>query len=395
MTAAEPPPPARPLDGVRVVELAVVIAGPSAGAILGDWGATVVKIEPPDGDPQRGNLNTAYFELDNRGKRSVGLDLKTEGGRDVARRLVARADVFLTNLRPDALRRLGLDFETLHAAHPGLVYAAITGYGTRGPGAAKAGYDIGAFWSRAGVAAALTPEGETPPVARPGMGDHTTGLAAAAGVAAALFARERTGGGRLVDASLLRSGTYTLGSDLISHLQGFDAVPGMRRMQHNPLLAVYRSGDGRWFWLLGVQATRHWPGVTRAIGRPELAEDERFRSMGRILKNRHEVLAILDEAFATEPMAVWAERFAAEDIWWDPVQTLEEVVTDPLVLASGAFLPVEDSDRRTVATPVDFPASPMLSAPRAPEAGEHTEEVLLELGWDWAGITDLRDRGVI
>jgi crotonobetainyl-CoA:carnitine CoA-transferase CaiB-like acyl-CoA transferase len=230
----------RVLEGIKVVELGVVIAGPAAAAILGDWGASVIKIEPPAGDPQRGNINQAYFELDNRGKRSMCLELKSEDGRAIIRRLIDDADVFVSNLRTEPLRRLGLDYETLAASHPRLVYASITGYGGRGPGAGKAGYDIGAYWSRAGLAMALTPRGEVPPVGRPGMGDHTAGLAAAAGVAAALYARERTGRGQHITTSLLRAGTYTLSSDLTSALQGFAALPGMRRMQFNPLLGCTR-----------------------------------------------------------------------------------------------------------------------------------------------------------
>jgi crotonobetainyl-CoA:carnitine CoA-transferase CaiB-like acyl-CoA transferase len=385
----------RVLEGVKVVELGVVMAGPAAAAILGDWGASVIKIEPPTGDPQRGNINKAYFELDNRGKRSMCLELKSEDGRAIIRRLIDNADVFVSNLRTGPLRRLGLDYETLSASNPRLVYASITGYGGRGPGADKAGYDIGAYWSRAGLAMALTPRGEVPPVARPGMGDHAAGLAAAAGVAAALYARERTGRGQHVTTSLLRAGTYTLSSDLTSALQGFAALPGMRRMQFNPLLGVYQAADERWFWLLGVQATRHWPAITRVIGRPELATDDRFSTLDAMIKNRREVMAILDESFAVHPMGYWAEQFDAEDIWWDPVQTLDEAIADPIIEASGAFLDIEDERGRTVATPVDFIDAPLAVVGRAPEAGESTEQILLELGYDWPAIEALRQSHVI
>jgi crotonobetainyl-CoA:carnitine CoA-transferase CaiB-like acyl-CoA transferase len=390
MTAA-----GRALEGIKVVELGVVMAGPAAAAILADWGASVIKIEPPEGDPQRGNLNKAYFELDNRGKRSMCLDLKSGPGRTVIRRLTDDADVFVSNLRTGPLRRLGLDYETLSASNPRLVYASITGYGYQGPGAGKAGYDIGAYWSRAGLAMALTPRGEVPPVARPGMGDHTTGLAAAAGVAAALYARERTGRGQHVTTSLLRAGTYTLSSDLASALQGFAALPGMRRMQFNPLLGVYKAADERWFWLLGVQATRHWPAITRVIGRPELAADSRFSTLDAMIRNRREVMAILDESFAAHPMSYWTGQFDAEDIWWDPVQTLGEAIEDPMIEASGAFPDIDDGHGRTVATPVDFIDAPLPVVGRAPEAGEHTEQILLELGYDWPAIEALRQSQAI
>ena len=383
-----------PLDGIRVVEMAVVVAGPAAGVMLTDWGADVVKIEPREGDPQRGNVDTSYFELDNRGKRSVSLDLKTESGRAIAQSLVSQADVFLTNMRISALRRLELDPESLTVKYPRLVYASITGYGNRGEFAQRAGYDIGAFWSRSGMALAHTPRGETPPVLRPGIGDHMTAASLVAGICAALFERERTGRGGIVRSSLLRNGAYALGSDLISQLRGFNPRPGMRRMQYNPLLAVFRTSDDRWFWLLGVQTTRHWPGVCRAIGRPELIGDTRFKDFGSLLKNRLDVLAILDEAFTTQPMDYWAEMFDREDVWWDPLQSFDEVIEDPAVWAAGA-LRETDYAGPTIATPVDFDGFEPGAAPRAPEAGEHTELVLLELGYQWDEIAKLQADGVI
>lgn len=384
-----------PLDGIAVVELGVVIAGPAAAAVLGDWGASVIKIEPPDGDPQRGNPNTSYFQLDNRGKRSMCLDLKTEAGRAIALRLIGEADVFVTNLRTSALTRLGLDYATLAPRFPRLVYAAISGYGDTGPAAGKAGYDIGAYWSRSGMALALAPDGTDPPVSRPGQGDHPTGLAAAAGIAAALYSRERTGAGQLVSTSLIRSGAYAIGSDLVSAAHHMRSVPVAPRMMFNPLLAVYRSGDGHWFCLLGVQPLRHLPAVSRAIGRPDLADDPRFADLRSVIKNRQALLSILDEAFARHPMEHWARRFAAEDVWWDPVQSAEQALADPLVRAAGVLRDVEGGELQTIATPVDFSAMADHPAPRAPEAGEHTEQILLENGYDWDAIGTLKTQGVI
>jgi crotonobetainyl-CoA:carnitine CoA-transferase CaiB-like acyl-CoA transferase len=383
------------LDGIQVVEIGAVIAGPSAAAMLGDWGAQVVKVEPFEGDPQRGNIVTAYFDLDNRGKRSITLDLKAPRGQEIMQLLLAAADVFVTNIRPSALARLGLGYDDLSVTHPRLVYGLITGYGISGPAADRPGYDIGAFWSRAAVAGTLVGDGVEPPVPRPGMGDHTAGLALVAGIAGALFARERSGQGQLVTSSLFRTGTYVISSDIAAELAGAHPEPGMRRAQYNPLLGCYQAGDGRWFWLLGLQADRHWPNVLRAVGRTELVTDERFSSFGRLLRNAREVIAILDDAFAARSLDEWAPIFAREDVWWDPVQNLAELLRDPLFAASAALRPIADTPTPTVAGPVDFPTIEPAAGRRAPEAGEHTEEILLELGYDWDAIIELKDNGVI
>jgi crotonobetainyl-CoA:carnitine CoA-transferase CaiB-like acyl-CoA transferase len=383
-----------PLVGLRVVELGVVIAAPSTAALLGDWGADVVKVEPREGDPQRANVSAALFDLDNRGKRSLTVDLTTVGGQEIARRLLDRADVFVTNLRPSALSRLGLDAGSLLARNPRLVYGTITGYGTQGPGADKAGYDLGAFWARAGVVAALVGPGNEPPICRPGLGDHTTGLTLTAGILAALLERERTGRGQVVETSLLRAGAHLVSSDLAVRLGGGEPKLGLRRSQHNPLMACYQAGDGRWFFLLGLQAGRHWPSVARAIGRPELIEDERFSTFKQLLANHAAVMEILDEAFATRPLAEWADVFAREDVWWDPVQDLDELLADELFLASGALRPRADGGT-TMAPPVHLADTVLGPAEPAPEVGQHTEQVLLELGYDWDGITALREAGAI
>jgi crotonobetainyl-CoA:carnitine CoA-transferase CaiB-like acyl-CoA transferase len=273
-----------PFAGIKVVELAVALAAPSAAAVLGDWGAEVLKVEGLDGDPQRFNTQNAYFQLDNRGKRSLSVDLKTDEGLAIFHQLLDDADVLVTNIRPAGMARLGLDPESLAARYPRLVYAAVSGYGLTGPAADKAGYDIGAFWSRAGVAAALVGPGE-PPVLRPGMGDHTAAISLVAAVGAALVARARTGEGRLVSTSLVRSGAWVVSSDLTAHMAGENPEPGLKRALYNPMLGCYQAGDGAWFWLLGLEATRHWPNVAAAVGRAELVDDERFDSFLGLITN--------------------------------------------------------------------------------------------------------------
>ncbi|WP_433622179.1 CaiB/BaiF CoA transferase family protein [Nocardia sp. CA-120079] len=382
-----------PLSGLLVVELGVAVAGPAAAAILGDWGAEVVKLEGPTGDFQRGNAVKQYFELDNRGKRSISADLKTPGGIEVALRLIDRADVLVTNLRLSALRRLGLDYESLRRRNRGLVYGLITGYGTEGPAAGKAGYDIGAFWSRAGVGRSLMRRGGEPPVQRPAMGDHMTALALAGGIAAALTARATSGVGDFVTTSLVRNGAYFIGLDLFSELNGMNPQPGFRRTIFNPLLGCYRSSDDKWFWLLAYQGERHWPNIMRAIEREDLAADPRFANLRAMMENRRDIITVLDEAFSKRTFAEWAEIFDREDVWWDPIQNFPDVVADPVMVASNAFREVADTDMRSVASPVDFVGQPMRAFGRAPELGEHTEEVLLELGYTWPEIAALKDSG--
>jgi len=394
-----------PMEGVKVVEVGQWVAGPAAAAMLGDWGADVVKIEPPDGDPFRGLLSalgpgiSPPFELDNRNKRSVALNLGSEEGREIAAQLVDGADVFVTNVRPGALARAGLDFTTVSARNPRLVYAHVNGYGLKGADADRAAYDVGAFWSRAGVAAALTPEGMPLPYQRGGMGDHMAGLAAAGAVSAALFARERSGEGQLVSVSLLRIGMYMLGWDISMSLRlGYPTVPIAVGAPPNPLITAYEAGDGKRFWMLGLQGDRHWPDVLRAVERPEWADDERFSSIMARFQNAAELVDGLNAIFATRSLAEWGPILDREDVWWAPVQHAHETIDDPLARAAGGFVtvPVEGGDPvEMVASPVDFAGTPWTPRSMPPEFAQHTEEVLLELGEDWDRIIELKDLGAI
>src|SRR4051794_975855 len=369
-----------PMEGIKVVEVGMWVAGPSASAVLGDWGADVVKIEPPDGDPFRG-LMSAFggdgisppFELDNRNKRSVALNLSHPDGQAIAASLVDRADVFVTNARPAALARAGLDYETVSARNPRLVYAAVTGYGTEGDDRDRAAYDVGAFWSRAGIAAALTPEGADLPYQRGGMGDHMAGMAAAGAVSAALFAREKSGEGQLVSTSLLRIGMYMMGWDISMAIRlGIPAVPMTVTAPPNPLISAYTAGDGRRFWMLGLQADRHWPDVLRAVERPEWRDDERYSTITARWQYSAELVADLNAVFATKSMDEWATIFDREDVWWAPVQQAHEVIDDPQAHAAGGFVdvPVGDGGDETVkmvASPVDFGGTPWAPRSMPPE----------------------------
>jgi crotonobetainyl-CoA:carnitine CoA-transferase CaiB-like acyl-CoA transferase len=396
------------MDGIRVVELGFWVAGPSAGAVLADWGAEVVKIEPPNGDPFRGLYLSASgleipanppFELDNRGKRSIVIDLRTAEGRGIADALVDRADVFVTNVRPEILEGFGLDDARLRARNPRLVYGRVTGYGERGPDRDRPAYDIGAFWSRAGIAAALTAPGGEPPYQRGAMGDHVAGMTLAGGVAAALLARTKSGVGQMVTTSLLRVGVFVLGWDTSATLRlGLPATPMTRTATPNPVIGCYRAGDGRWFWLLGLQGQRHWPDLVRAVDRPELLDDPRFATMRGRRENCAELVRLLDAIFATRPLGEWGDILDRAGMWWAPVQSTEDVVRDPQAIAAGAFVDVPQADGSTirgVASPVDFSVNAWRPGGPVPECGQHTEEILLELGWQWDGIAGLKDRGVI
>ncbi len=398
---------AGPMEGVRVVELGAWVAGPSAAAILGDWGANVIKIEPPDGDPFRfliaglggGDAPSPPFELDNRNKRSICIDLSSAEGKAVAQRLVDDADVFVTNIRPVALERAGLSYEEASARNPRLVYASITGYGLDGDDRDRAAYDVGAFWSRAGVAAALCCEGSDLPYQRGGMGDHMAGMAAAGGVAAALHARSTTGVGQLVSTSLFRIGMYMLGWDMNMALRlGVPTVPMSRREPPNPLINGYTAADGKRFWLLGLQGDRHWPDVLRAIDRPAWETDERFSSLIARWQHSAELVAALDEIFATRTLAEWGDIFDRENVWWAPVQAAHEAMIDPQARPAGGIVDVPSESGETVemvASPVDFLGTPWAPTSMPPEAGQHTEEVLLELGYDWDRIIELKEAGAI
>jgi crotonobetainyl-CoA:carnitine CoA-transferase CaiB-like acyl-CoA transferase len=381
------------LDDLRVVELGVWVAGPSAGGILADWGADVIKVESPDGDPMRrvfnliaghGQPESPPFDLDNRGKRSVVLDLATDDGRADMQRLIASADVFVTNLRPDAVERLGLDPDRLLAEHPRLVYVSVTGYGLQGPDAGRAGYDVGGFWARTGVAATLTAPGNAPPAIRGGFGDHVTGITALAGILGALLERERTGRGQLVEASLLRTGIYCLGWDLGIQAR-FGKLIGQtpRAEEVNPMVNSYRAGDGQWFWLLGVESDRAFPKLCRALDRLDLLDDERFNTARARRKNAATVIEELDREIEAATRDELTARFDEHDVWWAPMFEPAEVLTDPQAIAAGAFVEVPAGEAGpahiAVNTPLSFGGVTERSVRPSPALGQHTREVLDEL----------------
>lgn len=398
-----------PFEGVRVVEVASWTFVPGAGAIMADLGADVIKVEPPDGDPQRALRNALniddsgpnpFLHVPNRGKRSITLNLATPAGLETLRRLTRNADVFLTNYLPKVRAKLGIDVDDLRADNPRLVYVRGSGWGNTGPMADTGGFDSAAAWSAAGVQHKLTEPGADAPVPQPAAFFDLQGSSAIAGaVAMALFRRERTGEGGVVDVSLLGTGMWTMGPDLAAAAAGAGELPRIdRRDAPNPIVNLYRTADDRWLNLVCLQADRFWGELCGLIGRPELADDDRFRDSAARYLNRAECIAELDKTFATRTLAEWQEILAEFSGVWSVAATFEEVCANPQVHANGYLPTVVGNDGRQfrlVAPPYQFDGVPAAPAGPAPELGQHTEEVLLEAGLDWDEISALRDRGAL
>jgi crotonobetainyl-CoA:carnitine CoA-transferase CaiB-like acyl-CoA transferase len=400
------------LAGVRVVEVGMFALVPAAAAVLADWGADVVKIEHPvHGDPLRGLAawgiapGTGGFnfmwEACNRGKRSVGVDLGTADGHDVAMRLVERADVFLTSLLPSARRKLGLDVDDVTARNPSIIYGRGSGQGPRGPEADTAGFDAAAYWHRCGVgSAAMSPDSAEPvTLPAPGFGDVQTGMHLAGGIAAALFQRQRTGTGAVVDASLLAGGLWAMqGAIAGSTVAGRSELPKRARNEvTNPLTIAYRTADGRYVALVMLNSSQYWERFCAAVGRPDLAADERFATGRARAENAAACVAELDALFAGHNLDHWRKVLAGQDGPWAVVAHAGETTADVQARANGYIQDVVYGDGRSlplVAAPVQFDESPGALRP-APEHGAHTEEILLELGMDWDEIARLKVAGAI
>jgi len=337
------------------------------------------------------------FELDNRGKRGVVLDIGTAEGREAALRLVRGADVFLTNIRPGALKRAGLDWENLHAENPRVVYATVTGYGLEGPDADKPGMDVASFWSRAGVASITAPKGVEPFPIRTGMGDHITSMATVSAILAALFERQTTGKGRLVETSLLRAGVYSIGSDMAIQMRfGKLASTRPREAAVNPLGNFFKTSDGFWLCLLPRQGAPDWPAIAAAAGHPEWVQDPRFERAKSRRENGPALVAAMDAAFGSMTLSEAASRLDSGDITWAPVQTPRQVLEDPQAIAAGCFVDVPDGmggSFPSPASPARFPGADDGPKGPPPKLGQHTDEVLAELGYDRDQIASMRASG--
>ena len=406
-----------PILGGKVIDCASYIAGPAAATVLSDFGADVVKIEPPgDGDPYRAltsmpgqpvSEHNYGWLMDARNKRSLALDLKSDAGRDILYRLVAGADVFITNYPQPVRRRLGLGFEELAKLNGRLIYAALSAYGETGEEAEKTGFDSTAYWARSGLMDVVRSDATAAPARSvAGMGDHPTAMALYGAIVTALYRRERTGQGGFVASSLLANGLWANSYLVQARLCGADLPPRQPREQApNALANLYCCADGRWFLLALLNEERNWPKLTEVIGQPAIRDDPRFSTRPARRANAAALLAILDTAFAERPLAEWRAILDAGGLTFGIVGTVDEVAADAQALAVGALRRFADADMLTVDSPLHIGGVEKVAPRSAPSVGGHSREVLAEVGFSaaeidalrrargsWAGRTDAQSR---
>jgi crotonobetainyl-CoA:carnitine CoA-transferase CaiB-like acyl-CoA transferase len=394
------------LEGLKVVEFSTYVAGPSAAMVMADWGAQVTKVESKGGDPTRHTFaaqphleGNPVFEFENRGKRGIVIDIARSEGREALLRILEGADIFITNLRPSALKRARLDYEAVCERLPNLIYCSVSGYGLVGAGANAPAFDIAAFWTRSGVAAAGLPKGIEPFPCPAGMGDEVCALATVSAVLAAVIERGLTGAGRLVETSLMRAGVFAIGWQMSIQLKwGKLAGARPRKAAFNPLSNYFRTSDGRWLCILTRHGADDWTAIATAAGRADLLADPRFTTASLRAKNVEALVEALDDGFCLLTLEEAGERLAAADVIWAPLQAPRHVVEDPFAQAAGCFVEVEDADGRPFtapASPARFPGARDGPTRPAPRLGQHTREILAEAGYQAAEIETLFADGAV
>ena len=393
-----------PLDDVRVIEIDSWMAAPSAAAILSDLGADVIKIEPLSGDPMRNTTRPAkvdgafkgydfQFDVDNRGKRSIAVDLASDEGREIVHRLCAGADVFLCNLLQHRQEKFGLSPAQLWETNSKLVHATLTGYGTDGPEAWRPGYDVTAFFGRSGLYDSMRDgnDGQVA-MARPAQGDHTTGLALLSGILAALRLAERTGTGQAIETSLFETAVWTLATDY--GITAVDRAPVRRRSRQQQIVATanrYPCGDGNWV-VFNMPEEAAWPRFCTALGLEHLLDDDRLQDIKGRFDNMAEVVALVDMALSARPRDEWGPIFDEQRLIWGPVLGLHEVVADPQAQAIDLFPTIEHAQHgeyRTVRAPIRIQGVDTSPRRSSPMPGQHTRSVLTDAGFDEAAIDQL------
>lgn len=400
-----------PLEDITVIAIDSWMAAPSTGAIMADMGARVIKIEPLAGDPMRSSGRAPkiddealkeydfQFDVDNRGKESVCVDLTRPEGIDIVHKLCAKADVFLCNLLTQRQKKYSLDPESLFAVNPKLVHATLTGYGTSGPEAWRPGFDVTAFFGRSGLYDSMR-EGTDGivPMARPAQGDHTTGLALFGSIMAALRMAEKTGQGQAVETSLYETAVWTQATDYATTAN--DAAPVRQRARDELFLPTanrYPCGDGKWV-VFNMPEPRYWPVFCKAIGKPEWLEDERLQDVRSRFRLMHELVPMIDEVLQTKTRDEWGEIFDEAGVIWGPVLGLHEVATDKQAEAINLFPPMSHEtlgDYKTVNIPMRFANAEVKPRSISPVLGQHTRQNLTDLGLDEAEIAKLAEQGVI
>jgi crotonobetainyl-CoA:carnitine CoA-transferase CaiB-like acyl-CoA transferase len=393
-------------SGVKVVDFASYIAGPSAAVILSDFGADVIKVEPPSGDawrnghrvPQQPQAKDPYqWHLANRNKRGMALDLKSPSARPIVEKLVTWADVLILNTPHRARKRLKLEYEDVTQWNPRLIYADLTGFGEKGPDADLPGFDITSYWARSGLLSMTRDAGAPPTWPVAGSGDNATAVGLYSAIVTALYRRERTGKGSYVTTSLLAEGVWSASVSIQAALSGATFY-GLHDRKHpvHAALNVYRAADDTWFVLI-VSYDKLVP-VAKAIGRADLLTDPRFSDPAKLVANMPQLTAILDEVFATQPMAHWYEIFTDLAVTFGAVRNPQEVINDPQLRSNDIVVPLEGAGGQmtsTISSPIQVHGVSKVAARRAPEIGEHNEQILKELGFDPKAIEGFRASGAV
>lgn len=388
---------------LRVIDAASFLAGPGAGTVMSDYGADVIKIEPLHGDGYRklvGNFPVDYnWQLTSRNKRSIALDLDRSEGRAVLRRMLLDADVVLVNFVGEQLNRFGLEYEEIKRANPRLIYAHLTGYGTAGPDASKRAFDSTAWWARTGMMDLVREPGQAPMMGVPGFGDHSSAMSLFGAIMLGLYRRERTGEGSYVSTSLVANGVWANGMQLQGVIAGFDL--GEKRQQQgwsNPFTSVYGTSDDRFVLLTVINPDREWPQLCKALGHEEWLEDDRFADLRTLFRNRVELIEMIGTATGELSLAELTATLDAYAVTYGVVHRMSEVVEDVHLRANEIIVETGSDDETyafTIATPISMAEEPKRSSGPAPEIGEHTTEILAELGMAEAEIAELIDAGVV
>ncbi|HSZ52056.1 MAG TPA: CoA transferase [Caulobacteraceae bacterium] len=393
-------------SGLKVVDLASFIAGPAAAVILSDFGADVIKVEPPTGDtwrigyhipPQPMSDDNYPWHLDNRNKRGLAVDLKSAEARAIIERLARWADVMIVNTPQPARERLGLGYDNVAPFNARLVYADVTGFGDAGPDAQLPGFDITAYWARSGLLWMTRDAGAPPTLPVAGSGDHATAVGLFSAIVTALYRREKTGKGSYVTTSLLAQGVWSSGVVVQGALDSAKFYPLHDRANPpNPTSNLYKTADGVWFVI--VLTPDKWPPLTQALGRGDLLTDPRFADPAKIVQNAGALTAIFDELFGSQDMAHWAKALDAAHITYGVVRSPSEAIGDPQLRANKIVVPLEGAGGHlveTISSPINVHDVEKTPARRAPEIGEHNEEVLTELGFTQAEIDGFETHGVV